>query len=162
MKKEKSVVNIGLILIRWMGTQLQINANIAQCLLDLLIGNNAPYCISQMCYCSDTKMANNHLIIVFIQLLLTWLFRDYMYCKCLKCNLYLQSFPMVIVFVLVLFAHSKLSDVQPVSTGLVSGSHTGSQGSEDHQLQYLLEERPCLLCHFASLPTRKDVRNSWN
>lgn len=65
-----------------------------------------------------------------------------------------------IVCVLEGFGQSQLSDIQSVSTGMVSGSHTGSQGSEDNQLQHLLEERPCLLLHLTSLSPRKDVRNS--
>lgn len=55
---------------------------------------------------------------------------------------------------------SDLSYVKSVLTGMVSGDHKESQGSEDYQFQHFLEERPRVLCHLTPLPPRKDVRNS--
>lgn len=54
----------------------------------------------------------------------------------------------VLVFVL----ESHLSDIQSVSAGVVSGGHTGSQGSENQQLQHFLEEWPGILCYFTPFP----------
>lgn len=61
----------------------------------------------------------------------------------------------VLVFVL----ESHLSDIQSVSAGVVSGGNTGSQGSENQQLQYILEERPGILCYFTPLPPEENVKN---
>lgn len=51
-----------------------------------------------------------------------------------------------------------LGDFEPVFTGMVPRGHTESQGSEDHQFQHFLEERPGLLCHLTPLPPRENVR----
>lgn len=69
-------------------------------------------------------------------------------------------FPKTILFVCVVVdvvGLSQLGYFQSVSPGMGSGSHKVSQGGEDHQLQYILEERPRLLRHLTSFPSRNNV-----